>query len=251
MKKATILAILISIAIALNLVFVLNFYYQEKQMPQIFAGNEVSVDTGEIVDEEKVPVVIPDKDEVVVFSGVLEEVNVGCFADGECYVVVDGKHITTLLGRNQEVVGKVLGVEGFGDLENFIGEKIEIKAKGLNDGTYTLYGDEYYYVKVLNAASATSRIGEVLDIMGLKISPLAVLEDSRCPIDVECIWAGTLRLRANLESFSGISEQVFVLGESITIENGSIKLVSVEPITDSKTNIDDSEYTFSFQVKQN
>ena len=55
------------------------------------------------------------------FSGTLQKVDTGCFADGECYVEVDGKHITTLRGWSQDTVGQVLGVDGFGDLEGHIG----------------------------------------------------------------------------------------------------------------------------------
>lgn len=83
------------------------------------------------------------------FTGKLEEVNVGCFVDGECYVVVDGKHITTTMGWSQETVGTVQGVEGFGDLESHIGESVEVYAKDNADGTYTLYGSEGFYVKLI------------------------------------------------------------------------------------------------------
>lgn len=84
-----------------------------------------------------------------VFHGKLEEVNVGCFADGECYVVVGGKHVTTTLGWRQEVVGTVEGVEGFGDLEQHIGEEMEVYAQDKGDGAYTLYGSAGFYVKLL------------------------------------------------------------------------------------------------------
>jgi hypothetical protein len=83
------------------------------------------------------------------FTGKLEDVNVGCFVDGECYVVVDGKHVTTILGWRQEVVGSVKGVEGFGDLEQHIGEEMEVYAQD-KGGTYTLYGSSGFYVKLLN-----------------------------------------------------------------------------------------------------
>lgn len=82
------------------------------------------------------------------FSGKLEEVNVSCFADGECYVVVDGKHVTTTIGWSQQTVGSVQGVESFGDLQKHIGEQVEVYAKDNNDGTYTLYGSEGFYVKL-------------------------------------------------------------------------------------------------------
>lgn len=82
------------------------------------------------------------------FSGRLEKVDTGCFSDGECFVEVNGKHITTLMGWSQAVVGSVQGVEGFGDLESHIGEEVEVYAQDKGDGTYTLYGSEGFYVKL-------------------------------------------------------------------------------------------------------
>ena len=83
------------------------------------------------------------------FTGTLEEVNTGCFADGECFVVVDGKHVTVLMGFSQETVGSVTGVNGIGGLEAFIGQEVEVYAQDNSDGTYTLYGSEGFYVKPL------------------------------------------------------------------------------------------------------
>jgi hypothetical protein len=84
-----------------------------------------------------------------VFTGTLEEVNTGCFADGECYVVVGGKHVTAIMGWSQETVGTIQGVEGFGDLEGYIGRMVEVYAQDLQDETFTLYGSEGFYIKLL------------------------------------------------------------------------------------------------------
>jgi hypothetical protein len=87
------------------------------------------------------------------FTGTLEEVNTGCFVDGECYVVVDGKHVTVLTGERlgaPREVGSVQGVEdGIGGLEAHIGGEVEVYAQDNSDGTYTLYGSEGFYVKAL------------------------------------------------------------------------------------------------------
>ncbi len=87
------------------------------------------------------------------FTGTLEKVDVGCFADGECSVVVDGKHVTAIMGWSQETVGTVQGVEGFGDLESHIGEQVEVYAHEKPDGTYSLYGSEGFYIKLLGGKS--------------------------------------------------------------------------------------------------
>ncbi len=84
-----------------------------------------------------------------VFTGTLQKVDVGCFADGECYVLVDGKHVTAIMGWSQEEVGMIQGVEGFGDLENHLGKMVEVYAQDLQDGTFTLYGSKSFYIKLL------------------------------------------------------------------------------------------------------
>ena len=90
-----------------------------------------------------------EKLKVANFTAKLEEVNTGCFADGECYVVVGGKHITTLMGWSRETVGSLQGVDSIGDLESQIGKQIEVYAQDKGDGTYTLYGNSGFYVKLV------------------------------------------------------------------------------------------------------
>ena len=91
----------------------------------------------------------PGKLKADTFTGTLTKVDTGCFADGECYVEVDGKKVTALVGFSQAIVGSVMGVEGFGDLESYIGKKVEVYAQDNSDGTYTLYGSAGFYIKVL------------------------------------------------------------------------------------------------------
>ena len=83
------------------------------------------------------------------FTGTLTKVDTGCFSDGECFVEVDGKKVTALFGFSQAEVGSVIGVEGFGDLEDYIGKKVEIYAQDNSDGTYTLYGSKGFYIKLI------------------------------------------------------------------------------------------------------
>lgn len=83
------------------------------------------------------------------FTGTLTKVDTGCFSDGECYVEVDGKHVTALMGFSRDIVGTVIGVDGFGDLEQYIGKQVEVYAQDNSNGTYTLYGSEGFYIKVI------------------------------------------------------------------------------------------------------
>jgi hypothetical protein len=55
-----------------------------------------------------------------------------------------------------------------------------------------------------------AEIGQSADLgNGLTVRPLAIIEDSRCPQNVQCLWAGRMRIRAMV---SGIDTEL-TLGE--------------------------------------
>jgi hypothetical protein len=83
------------------------------------------------------------------FTGTLQKIDTGCFADGECFAEVDGKHVTVLRGWSQEPVGTIQGMVSFADLEKSIGKKVEVYAQDLGQGAYTLYGNQAFYIKLL------------------------------------------------------------------------------------------------------
>lgn len=179
------------------------------------------------------------------FSGVLEEVNVGCFADGECYVVVDGKHVTTMIGWTNAVVGSIKGVEGFGDLERFIREEVEVYAGVKKDGTYTLYQKAEYYVALKGVETAFLEIGKTKTLAGLALTPKKVVEDSRCPIGLMCIAAGTVKLEVTIGD--GEKVEIFELGESKTVLGKKVTFHSITP--DKEEGKSPTDYQFYFSVK--
>lgn len=181
------------------------------------------------------------------FSGVLEEVNVGCFADGECYVVVDGKHVTTMMGWTNATVGSVSGVEGFGDLERFIGEEVEVYAGMKKDGTYTLYQKAEYYVALKGVETAFLEVGKTKTLSGLALTPKKVVEDSRCPIGLMCIAAGTVKIEVGVNNDKSSQVETFELGETKTVFGKAVTFHSVTP--DKEEGKSALEYQFYFSVK--
>ncbi len=93
-------------------------------------------------------------------------------------------------------------------------------------------------------------IGHAVTESGVTITPLEVLEDSRCPSDVQCIWAGTVKLRATLKDASGTSEQIFELGQPVTTEAEVITLTEVTPYPKSGEIISTPQYVFRFQISK-
>jgi hypothetical protein len=78
------------------------------------------------------------------------------------------------------------------------------------------------------------------------ISVAKVIEDSRCPSDVQCIQAGTVRLLLNTDTAAGTSTIEMVLGETRTAGDFTFSLDDVKPYPVSTKKISPADYKFTF-----
>lgn len=91
-------------------------------------------------------------------------------------------------------------------------------------------------------------LGQTAYADGPIIQPVAVLEDSRCPINARCIWAGRVRVQMLWIRGNGEKQPFEVtLGEATPLADGSITLEAVRP--DKMTNVElkPQDYRFSFR----
>ena len=72
---------------------------------------------------------------------------------------------------------------------------------------------------------AMARIGETVRVHGIRVTPLQVLEDSRCPQAVTCVWAGRVRLAARI----GGAIRELTLGQPMAVSGGQLQLAAVAP----------------------
>jgi hypothetical protein len=82
---------------------------------------------------------------------------------------------------------------------------------------------------VPNDGLSRARIGETVAVGGPKVTPLEVLEDSRCPMNARCVWAGRVRVRARIDLGSGSQTRELTQGEPVSIADGTLELVEVLP----------------------
>ena len=96
--------------------------------------------------------------------------------------------------------------------------------------------------------SATPGLGEVGLVDGLRVRPLAVVEDSRCPINAVCVWAGRLVVRAEVSGGNWRETRDFELRKPQPIADGQMTLVEASPskLADQLIYPRDYRFTFAF-----
>jgi hypothetical protein len=89
-------------------------------------------------------------------------------------------------------------------------------------------------------------LGQEAMVDGPVVKPIAVIEDSRCPMNARCVWAGRVRLKMLWVRGQGNQEFELTLGESKPLADGSITLTSVRPDKRTDVVLKPADYRFSF-----
>jgi hypothetical protein len=88
-----------------------------------------------------------------------------------------------------------------------------------------------------------ARLGQTVRIGGERVTPLRVLEDSRCPARAACVWAGRVRLSVQI----GRATREMTLGQPLRIAGGALQLVQVQPQRRRDLAIPARSYRFGFR----
>jgi hypothetical protein len=89
--------------------------------------------------------------------------------------------------------------------------------------------------------------GQTAVVDGLRVRPLALLEDSRCPAQAVCVWAGRVRIKVRVTSRARSVTREMETGKPIQVLGGQLTLVTVTPDRDpSKPGPAAYRFTFSF-----
>lgn len=91
-------------------------------------------------------------------------------------------------------------------------------------------------------------LGQRAYVDGPLVQPVAVVEDSRCPMNARCIWAGRVRVKMLWIRGDGREEPFEVtLGEPTQLADGQFTLESVRPEKRTDATIRPADYRFSFR----
>ncbi len=91
------------------------------------------------------------------------------------------------------------------------------------------------------------RLGQTATVGPLRVTPIRVLEDSRCPMEARCIWAGRLRLevRVSHAGHRGIHE--LATDKPLAIAGDHLELAGVMPPTSTQRKIGPRDYRFTLR----
>jgi len=92
-------------------------------------------------------------------------------------------------------------------------------------------------------------IGEEVLINGVKLTVRSVSEDSRCPKDVTCVWAGRVTVEVTLQKGGNKQTGPITLGEAVPFEGQMITLVQVDPEKNVGVDVKSGDYRFYFTAK--
>ncbi len=106
-------------------------------------------------------------------------------------------------------------------------------------------GPKCEFASCPEASNVSSVLGRSVVQNGLNITPIMIVEDSRCPVDVQCIQAGRLVVKTRFErvdGFGGVKELNVELGKSVEVLGMWVNLVTA-------TSAKDENYSFTFIAK--
>lgn len=96
------------------------------------------------------------------------------------------------------------------------------------------------------SGGSTVALGQVAYVNGLKVRPLAVTEDSRCPINVVCVWAGRIVVRTEIRGGSLRQTKDLELGKPQPVPGGTLTLTAAKPGTSAGTKPPTRAYRFTY-----
>ena len=100
------------------------------------------------------------------------------------------------------------------------------------------------------ANSGSIRLGQTAKVGPLRVTPLRVLEDSRCPMEARCVWAGRVRLEVRVVHAGHRGVHELASDRPLTVAGGSLELAGVMPPTSTQHRIASRDYRFTFRFER-
>ncbi len=94
-------------------------------------------------------------------------------------------------------------------------------------------------------------LGQPVTVGALVVTPQAVVEDSRCPINARCVWAGRLIVKTRIDGAGWRETTDLTLGEPYSTHGTGIALISGSPAPEAGAGKETkpADYRFTFEPR--
>lgn len=166
-------------------------------------------------------------------------------------LIVSGISVSLLL-KNLSVDNQNQG-ETLPDEEQYV---CQMDAKLCPDGSYVgRTGKDCHFRECPSPSAGFAKVqttlGQIMTGLNVSITPKELVSDSRCPLDVQCIWEGTVEVRTVLSTQVSHGEHVMKLGVPQTFGDYTVTLTQVTPGHKAGVTIPGSSYRFTYEVMKN
>jgi hypothetical protein len=76
---------------------------------------------------------------------------------------------------------------------------------------------------------SVAALGEPVKVADVVLTPIRVTEDSRCPINARCVWAGRVTVETRVDGAGWRETVPMTLGEPEGVRGYVLNLISAEP----------------------
>ena len=89
-------------------------------------------------------------------------------------------------------------------------------------------------------------IGRPVQVGSVVVTPRKLVEDSRCPVNARCVWAGRVIVRTQIDGDGWRDTTNLTLGELYETHGVPVRLVSATPERTTDSEPDETRYRFAF-----
>jgi hypothetical protein len=97
--------------------------------------------------------------------------------------------------------------------------------------------------------SLVMELNKPVQVEDVTATVLAVMEDSRCPTNVQCVWAGRVKVSMDFRSKQKDVGAEIGIGGMVSINGINFTLLAVDPYPVSGHKTQDGEYRFTFKTE--
>lgn len=92
-------------------------------------------------------------------------------------------------------------------------------------------------------------LGQPVAVGDLAVTPMRVVEDSRCPAEVDCVWAGRLVVETRIDGAGWRETDSISVGETYGTHGKVIALVAADPARSNQIPIEAAAYRFTYAAR--